>query len=229
MLGAVLLLGSAVTVLATSNTPPTITSASLSQTTINEGGSVTLSGTFTDPDGSDAHAALIFWPGGEKQKVQIPVGQFTFQASRTFPDNLNLHNVVVEIRDKQLPPGANDNSEGLGKDFKSFTLDVVNVAPTFSHNVTVSKVRNAPGKIVAEGDVVDPGADTVAVFADWNAGRVPTVGDGEPCTMTSTRHFKCEHTYFVSPISSNNTHSIKLTVRDDDGGWTSVTKSIQLP
>src|SRR5215213_2233302 len=49
-LGTALVLGSTLTVLATANTPPTITNASLSQSVINEGGSVTLTGAFTDPD-----------------------------------------------------------------------------------------------------------------------------------------------------------------------------------
>jgi len=227
-LGAMLVLGSTLTVVATANTPPTITSASLNKTTINEGQSVTVSGTFTDPDASDTHTALVHWPDGEKGKAEIPAGQFTFQVSRTFPDNLDYHLVIVELRDHNLPPGANDNTEGLGKDTESLSLNVVNVAPTFAHNVAVTRARNAPGKVIVEGDTVDPGADTVTVYAIWDANGLPQIGNGQACTMTTKRHFRCEHTYAVPQIGTK-THSIKLTARDDDGAQTQTSTSVTLP
>lgn len=225
-LGTVLVLGSTLTVLATANTPPTITNISLSHSVINEGGSVTLTGAFTDPDAADGHTALIFWNDGTKQKVQIPVGQATFLATHTFADDSSDPSITVEVRDKQLPTGSNDNSEGLGKDAESLPLQIKNVAPTFAQNVAVAKVPATLGKVVISGDLVDPGADSLAVFANWNT-AVPTVGNGQPCTV-SQHHFKCEHTYPV-PASGSKTYSIKLTVRDDDGSWTAITRSVQLP
>jgi hypothetical protein len=66
-LGTALVLGSTLTVLATTNTPPTITSMNLSNSTVNEGGNLTVSGTLSDPDVMDAHSALIFWPDGDAQ------------------------------------------------------------------------------------------------------------------------------------------------------------------
>jgi hypothetical protein len=80
-LGTVLVLGSALTVLATTNTPPTITSLNLSSPSVDEGGNITISGAFTDPDATDTHSALIFWPDSTKQKVEIPAGQMTFTAT----------------------------------------------------------------------------------------------------------------------------------------------------
>jgi hypothetical protein len=225
-LGTVLVLGPTLTVLATANTPPTISNVSLSQSMINEGGSVTMTGAFTDPDAADSHTALIFWNDGTKQKVQIPVGQTTFQATHAFADDSSDTSVRVEVRDRQLPSGSNDNSEGLGMDAESLPLEIKNVAPTFAQNVTVAKAPATPGKVIVSGDLVDPGADTLAVFANWNT-AVPTVGNGQPCTV-SQHHFQCEHTYPVPAIGSK-TYSIKLTVRDDDGGWTATTKSVQIP
>lgn len=226
VLGAVLALGSAITVLATTNTPPTITGVNLSTSVANEGDTVTVSATFTDPDAADTHSALIFWPDGTKQKVEIPAGQLSFQASHKLLDNKGS-TFVLDLRDRQLPIHSNDNTEGLGKDSESRPLTVNNVPPTFAHNVTVEKVRNAPGKIVIQGDLVDPGADAVSVAANWGDG-VALKAEGQACAMTGRRSFKCEHTYPVPPFGQKS-YTIKLTTRDDDGGQTEVSKSVTLP
>src|SRR5688500_2802620 len=50
VLGTILLIGSTVSVVATANTPPVITSLTVTPSVLNEGQAVTLTGAFTDPD-----------------------------------------------------------------------------------------------------------------------------------------------------------------------------------
>jgi hypothetical protein len=138
-------------------------------------------------------------------------------------DNTNA-NVIVDPRDRQLPIHSNDNTEGLGKDSHSLHLTINKVAPSFGHNVEVVRPRNAPGKIIIQGDVVDPSVDTVQVNANWGSG-LPPIGYGQQCTMASKRSFQCEHTYPV-PQVGNPAYSVKLTVRDDDGGQSVKTMSV---
>jgi hypothetical protein len=227
-LGAILVLGSTLSVLATANTPPTITSLSVNSPIVNEGDTVTITGTFTDPDASDAHNVLVFWENEPKQKLEVPVGSTTFQLTHKVTDDSSSNHVVVEVRDRQLPPHANDNTEGVARDGDSVQLQVKNVAPTFSHNLSVVKSRSQPGNVTIKGDVVDPGADTVEVFANWGQG-FPQIGLGQACTMTSKRSFECEHTYPVPLIGQSKTYTVKLTVRDDDGDQSVITKAITIP
>src|SRR5688572_7877664 len=60
-LGALLLTASTVTVWATANTAPQFTSLTVTPSILNEGQTVVLRGTFTDPDTTDAHGMLVYW------------------------------------------------------------------------------------------------------------------------------------------------------------------------
>ena len=227
-LGAILVLGSTLSVLATGNTPPTITSLSVNSPIVNEGDTVTITGSFTDPDATDAHRVLVFWHDEPKQKVEVPVGATSFQLTHKIPDSSLSNHVTVEVLDRQLPPHANDNTEGAAWDGQSVQLQVKNVAPTFSGKLDVEKGRGQAGKVTIKGDVVDPGADTVEVFANWGQ-SVPSLGPGQACTMTSKRSFECEHTYPVPMIGQPKSYNVKLTVRDDDGDQSVTTKAITIP
>ncbi len=67
------------------NTQPSALALSLDQTTISAGGSVNLSGTFTDAQASFAHTVTINWGDGggspDITTLAVGAGQTTFQAS----------------------------------------------------------------------------------------------------------------------------------------------------
>ena len=54
------------------NVKPEIVSMSLSSATINENGSVTVSGSFTDVGTQDTHSVLIDWGAGETSSEADP-------------------------------------------------------------------------------------------------------------------------------------------------------------
>jgi len=76
---------------ATTNTGAEFTSLGLNATMINEGETVTLTGTFTDPDPDDAHTLQIYWresgsPSNQNEKIQLPPGQLSFSIPHTYPE-----------------------------------------------------------------------------------------------------------------------------------------------
>jgi hypothetical protein len=214
-LGALALLAtSAMTVAATSNTPPDITTMTVSpSSTIYEGQTVTLSGAFTDPDAGDYHSVRIHWggaPGTPAQQIQLQPGQHSFQVTHTYPDNFAAPTRIgVSIYDRQTPPGTdpNDNSEAAGKDVQSVPIQVLNMAPQFVESSI--RMRTSATGLVIEGDVID--ASPVDILQVSGAvGRDP-VTEPMTCTMgPSARHFRCQY-----PLA--RTHTIYLSVQDDEG------------
>jgi hypothetical protein len=224
-LSLMLLAASTVSVLATGNTPPSNYSIHLDKTVVNEGDSVTLTGSFTDPDAADLHSVVINWNHNPNQKVklQLPAGQFTFTAAHTYPDDIGeavegggkktwIH---TNVADKDAPGTPNENAPG--EDHwagAGGTMIVRNVAPSFAQPISVQKASGKSGAVVIEGDIEDPGADTFEVFAKWVEGSPLQNNPGQPCTVTR-RHFKCEHTYKPAQVKG---YAVQLTVKDDDGG-----------
>jgi hypothetical protein len=227
VLGAVLLLGSAITVLASVNTPPTITSATVMPSTLNEGQTVILNAAFTDPDASDAHTVEIQWDDGTKDKIQLPIGQFSLQAAHTYVDNTPHSHIWLTVYDRQSPVGApqNDNSEGSGHDNQPVTVHVTNVAPAFLRDVAVQKSPRNPRAVTVTGSFSDPGAaDTHEVRVSWGIEANPFVPI-HPCAITN-KHFTCTYTY-ANTFSGG--YTIRLRVKDDDGDVDNATLHIQLP
>src|SRR4051794_40295462 len=72
ILGALLLAASAVSVWATTNTPPRWTSLTTSAGVIDEGQSITITGSFVDPDAKDTHTILIYWQGSTLPNYEDP-------------------------------------------------------------------------------------------------------------------------------------------------------------
>jgi hypothetical protein len=226
-LGAALLIGSTVTVWATTNTPPQLTSLTIDHSVINEGQTVTISGAFTDPDPADLHSVLIYWGDvqpGQAEHIRLALGARSFQVPHTYADDLPLTSLKVVVVDHQLPFGTNDNTTGIGRDTGHVSIQVKNVPPTFAPGVTVTGPNGKTGFTTIDGTVIDPGTDRVAVGVNWGDGSIPPPslpplpGNAFPCTVDKGRHFHCEHTYNVQPFFPPHTYDVKVIARDDDGG-----------
>jgi hypothetical protein len=236
-LGAVLLAVSTATVWATANTPPHITSLTASAALINEGQSITVNGTFADPDATDLHTIFIYWGDGnpgQAEKIQLPAGQLAFQVSHTYQDNLAPTTIKVGVGDRQRPPETSDNTDGEGRDTGFLPIEVKNVAPHFAPGITVTKVPRAPGKVLVDGSFTDPGADGWKVLANFGDGLpnhqlFPPLPDGVSRCTVSGHQFHCEHQYNVPQFSPPKTYPIKLGVEDDDGGTGTFQTSVQIP
>jgi hypothetical protein len=240
--GALLLVGSTVSVVATTNTAPEMTSLTLSALTINEGDTVTLTGTFTDPDVADGHNVLIYWHDydsgpTQKQKILLAPGQLSFQVQHTYTDGRQAH-VTATVYDRQLPADSNDNVGGpFGWDSMNVGsyLTVNNVAPSFvDRSVKVAKARGTAGTVVVEGQYTDPGADTVTVVATWGDGAPGAPKAITPCSVNLASHtFRCTHAYSLPSLPVVKSYAITLKASDGigygDGGEDTFNTSVQFP
>jgi hypothetical protein len=230
-LGALLLVASTASVVATQNSAPVLGGLRQSSRSINEGESLTLAGIFDDPDANQPHTLLVYWYGGdsdEKQKVLLPAGQNTFELTHAYTDNFPPQPIKVVVFDHDLPDRSNDNHGGMLSDTELLPFEVRNVDPRFVEtSITVNKA--AKPKVVVEGDVVDPGtADQVQVFATWSDQAAP---ETTQCSLSNgERHFRCEHTYPLNyGFMLKRTYTINLIVKDHDGGWAQHETKVTLP
>jgi len=227
------LAASTATVLATTNSPPTIVSATMSPAVLNEGQTSVLTLSFTDANSGDYHTLRVKWADEplnerETQVIQIPPGQTSIQVPHVFKDSVagsSGSKVQVTLYDRQTKPGApNDNAEGAGQDVEFVPITVNNVAPTIPHNSVSVKVQGKRN-VVVQGAVVDPGtSDSVTVSATWYD---PTSPAPKPCRLDKTnRRFTCEHTYGSSLPAG--TYDIFLDAWDDDGAQGVYTTSVTI-
>jgi len=221
VLGAVLLIGSAVTALGTANTDPQFTSLTASASIIDEGQTIVLRGTFTDPDTADAHGAHIHWNGANdntNEKLLLPPGQLSFEVSHRYVDDLPPTTIKVWLFDRQLPIHTNDNTNGpFGTDvgFTS-TIQVRNVAPRFV-DASIVGTATASG-VVVEGDFTEPGADTIQLTGAIGSPIYPPNQLQMTCAISGKGelHFRCQ--YAQQPNAQARTYDVHLKLRDDDGG-----------
>jgi hypothetical protein len=181
------------------NDPPVINGSdlSLTATTIDEGGSVGLSGSFTDVDAGKTHTVVINWGDGSGNttiKLATDVTAFG-PVSHSYADNGSF-GVSVTVTDS------------FGASASAGT------------NVTVNNV--APTAAVSGPSVAFPGQTRTFTFSatdpstvDTLAGLTYTVnwGDGSSQTVSDGSSLSLDHIY-----SSTANFTVQVTATDKDGG-----------
>jgi Ca2+-binding RTX toxin-like protein len=187
-------------------TPQSATlSLALSQGEINEGDTVTLSGTFPVTDAAHTHTAVVTWGDGTSSTVRVPAGGVSFSASHRYLDDApsgtpsDVTPISVTVTDDQI--GAAQSA--------STSVTVDNVAPTVRIVTDLdptTAATNSDGSVVTlAAAVTDPGVlDTFTYQWVVTQNGVP-VGSGTGATFTITRQLG------VSSV-------VTLTVHDDDTG-----------
>jgi hypothetical protein len=250
LLGALLLAASTATVLATANTTPTITSMTANTSQLNAGEALIITGTFADPDVTDAHTIFVNWhdgvaPQGQAEKVQLAPGQNSFQLSHTYPIPVAQRDIVVQVGDRQTPfhiivngvDTTNDNTTGGARDSRRFPL-VVGPAeagqtkspdqqPSFvESSIKLTKTPGKTGLVSLQGDWTD---------GDDNAGIVTLVpSDGQaakglPACTSTAHHFKCMYQFPVPTPVKPKTWVYALDVSDGRGGHDLFKGQVQIP
>ncbi len=160
------------------NVAPSNVAVSLTASTINENGSTTLNGSFTDPGTLDTHVVTINWgDGSTAQTVNLAAGVTTFSAPHQY------------LQDGNYPISVTVADNGGGSSASVSTPATVNnVAPS---NVTVSLTAptiNENGSTTLNGSFIDPGTlDTHIVTINWGDGR--RSADGQP----RCRRYRLQH------------------------------------
>ena len=194
------------------NLAPVLGTLSLSRSAINEGESVTLSGSYTDEGIEDTHLVFINWGDGTISPPTRPnATSRTFSATHTYHDDgvpgtpFDQYLISVQLVDKDGGP-----------DTETASVVVANVAPTAvilpEEGTTVDTVRL---RTVA----VDPGSLDMLTYT-WtvvssNPAILPNPVFGIGPTFTFNRNG--DHTA---------TYAITLRVQDNDGGQVLLNESL---
>ena len=172
--------------------------------TIDEGGTFTGSGSFTDPDADTWSATVDYGDRSPAQPLTL-VGK-TFSLSHAYPQD-GVFTVIVTVTDDE---GASNSDQ--------IAVTVNNVLPNV--NAGSGATINEGGTFTGSGSFTDPGADT------WTA--TVNYGDGTPTqslTLTPAKTFSLNHTY---ADNTGGPFTVTVTVSDDDGAGNGTTSVIVL-
>jgi len=162
--------------------------------TIDEGGALTESGTFSDPDSSAWTATVDYGDGSGVQLLALAVDK-TFTLSHTYAQSGD-YTVTVEISDGQAIGSA------------VLALTVRNVAPALTGQF--DQIANE-GTLTSFnlGSFGDPGTDNPwQVRVDWGDGSGETTFSSQSSGGLAPQ----AHRY-----DDNGTYTVRITVRDRDG------------
>jgi len=186
--------------------------------TNDEGSTVTLSGTITDP-GDDAFTLSVNWGDGTIIDYNYAAGATTFSETHTYNDDpagpVNIYTINLTLTD--------DDGE---TDTDSATVIVNNVAPLLS-NVVVSPGTISEGNSVTlSGTISDVGVDdALTLVIQWESGVGITYNYAAGTTSFS-------ETYTYDDDNPSGTISdvtpITLTLTDDDGDSDVVNSSVTI-
>jgi PKD repeat protein len=180
------------------NLPPANLSLTQSATSINEGSSLNLGGSFTDAGAADTHQVVINWgDGSANTTVNLATGVLSFSGvSHQYQDNptgqpAGSYSISVSVTDN----AGGSTSTGT-------SVQVNAVAPTVNAGGPYS--GTAGSAITFSASASDPSPLDTAFTYTWNFGDGNTGSGAAP-----------SHTY-----SAAGTYTVTVTAADDDGSGT---------
>ena len=222
--------GSVTFTLNVANVPPSVLLDPSQDKTIDEGETLSVAATFSDPGWADTYSSLISWgtPSGDTSAGSVsvttsgpPADGGSVSGSHAYGDDGSF---AVSI-------GVSDDDGGTGS--AGFTASVANVAPTATiDEAGTTLVNGVPTFIAHEGVPVpfkgrstDPGSDDLTLTWSW--------GDGPPAPDVSTTYLNgssadLDPSPDVNPrdVTDSQPHAFGLAcfytvtfdARDDDSG-----------
>jgi hypothetical protein len=201
---------SAHTTVTVHNLDPVITAADPNSTGINENGSVTLTGSFTDVGTLDTHTVMVAWGDGNVSAATVVqgAGSGTFSASHQYLDDnpsgtpSDNYSIVVTLKD-----------DDTGTDVETLVVTVNNVAPVitaFASDAVECGNAGEDDPVTVTGSFTDVGTlDTHTAVVDW--------GDGHQTNLTAADLaggvINASH-----PYAAGGLFTITITLTDDDTG-----------
>jgi len=192
---------------------------------INEDGTVSLSGTITDPGTLDSFSLDIDWgdplsPGNTEQVMlpPSPSGSQGFMLTHQYLDD-NPSGTARDDYTVQVTVTDDDTLSGGDSE----TFQISNVRPQLTLDPVMSIDEN--GVATLSGKITDPGTlDTFSMFVDWgdplspNNYEMPTFG----ASLTGTQPFTLTHQYPDDNPSGTpqDSKTILVLLLDDEGAST---------
>ncbi len=195
----------------------------LSSSSIDENGSVTVSGQIVSPGTLHTNTVSIDWGDGSlPTTISLASGIDNFQTSHTYLNNPS----GVSTGDYSIQAIVTNDEGRTGS--TSATIMVSNVAPAFlSGSPQLSSSSIDEGSVVTlSGEFTDPGTlDPHTVTIDWGDGSTATVLLSLLNQIASTPtpglySFSADHAYFynaaeAAPNTTFDTYAIHVSVADD--------------
>jgi hypothetical protein len=182
--------------------PVVLNTPSLSENVINEGDTITLSGSFVNIDTLDSHTVTVSWGDGTSDTVVVLApGVREYSINHTYQDD-NPTGTASDINDITIT--ITDGDDGTGTDSLSITVN--NVAPVVSLS-SVAMINENESATLA-GTITDPGIlDDHNVVVDWDD---PNDASDSTFSLTSSS------TLSVGDTFNSSTDSAVLTVTSVD-------------
>ena len=185
------------------NLPPILVQTGLDAADIVEGGTVQLTGSYTEPGPLDTHTVLVEWGDGDTSNAIVdPVTQ-TFSAQHQYMDDpagsLDRYPIYVTLSD-----------DDDGSAMSTLEVTVQNVAPSFEAGDDVTLPPEVLGVFNRTSiRIEDPGADVWTGTVNWGDSL-----SNENLTV-SAKSFGLQHMY-----NDEGTYTVTVTVEDGDPGGT---------
>ncbi len=199
------------------NTPPVVTAANLllSSSSINEGGSVSLDGSFTDTNDIDPHTVTINWGDGTPNTVFVlPAGTTSFAGkTHTYADNpsgqpTGSYTITVTVADLTQSGSATKQ------------VQVNNVAPAINAGTSTTIAEGSTfTRTVTFTDVPVDGLYTATV--DYNDGK----GQQAVPLTAGVNSFGLN---FTPPDDDSTPYVVVVRVTDKDGGLGTATFNLNV-
>lgn len=174
-------------------------------TAVLEGGTTTLSVSFTDVEAGDTHTVAVVWGDGASESVSLAPGVTSTSPTHTYADS-GAYTVSVTVTD----------AGGLSVQGGT-TVNAMNVSPSLSNLVLTPSSVTDHETLTVSGTFSDPGtADTFTLAVNW--------GDGSSASgplAAGVRSFSATHAYAVA-----GTYDVTVTVTDRDNGPGSQTATV---
>jgi len=180
---------------------------------LNEGNTLTLSGSFTDPSPTDVHTVTIIWGDGTVSQATVNQSARTFTAAHIYTDNPKTIATSFPIQVRVT------DSEGRS-DEATFAQTVVNVAPSLAP-ITLSSagspiLEGTP--LTITGSFTDPStADRHTVTITWGDGKVSQATVSQDAVDQTARTFTATHIFADNPPTADTSYLVEVRVEDDDG------------
>ena len=194
------------------NVAPTIDTILPSPASINEGNSVRVSGTFSDPGTGETHTGTALWSDGASTSVTVGAGRFF--TDRSFPDD---HPATATASDAFTVDITIDDGDGGSDTATSPVITVNNVAPvitSIASSATLQDKAEEGETVTVSGSFTDVGVlDTHVASVDWGDGNVTP---GTVVQGAGSGTYSAGHVY-----GSGGVYTVIVTITDDDTGSTS--------
>jgi hypothetical protein len=184
------------------NVAPANVTVTAAPNPVNEGGTVTLTGSFTDPGTLDTHTVVVAWGDGSADTINLPAGVLNFRIPHAYRDNQPGNApfaISVRVTDQ----------DGAGVTATQNQV-VLNAPPV----ITALSATTAPGGLTTlTGHAEDPGGlDAHTVVIAWGDGSADTINlpAGAPGLFTAQHQYQLEDPRIV----------ITVFVQDSEGART---------